>query len=132
MVAKKKNDSTETNETNSNEFPGLPAETREALKRKGYVPLSGSSKVGKWSVGQIVEGKFCGLKKAKFGFLFSVENPNGEMETWPATKSLEPSLLPIALGTEIYVECVGTKPSDYNNEMWLFELFAKPSHARNE
>lgn len=126
MAAKKNSQNTETVDS-----PRLDEETQERLRRMGYVPVGGGmGEIQKWEIGRKVEGRFCGVRKGKMGYLFDVEVKPGEVEVYGCPKALEPRLTPLPLGSQIYVECVGTKKSDYPNDMWLFEVFAKPAETK--
>lgn len=104
----------------------LDKDTQDRLSRAGFVPVGGGGDIQKWEIGKSVEGQFCGVRKGKMGYLFSVQTAPGMVEVWGCPKGLQPRIEELPLGTEIFVACVGTKPSDYNNDMWVFEVFAKP------
>ncbi len=110
------------------EKSGLDPATRERMVKMGWIPVGGGmGDIHKWSVGAKVEGRFCGVREGSTGHLFDIEVKPGEVEVWSCPKALEPRLSPIALGTILYIECVATKTTQYNNEMFLFEIFAKPA-----
>ena len=118
-------------QTVSGEQMRLDPETQGRLNKAGYVPLGGGGDIHKWEVGLRVEGQFCGVKPGKMGFLFSVQTEPGVVEVWGCPKGLKPLIEDLSLGTDIFVECIGMKPSDYKNEMYVFQVYARASGKSN-
>jgi hypothetical protein len=95
---------------------------RQMLADDGWVPAGGGDAIIEWHPGDVVQGRYCGMRKGKYGMLIDIEVKRGVVETRSAPRVLQSRLEGLPRQAGINIKCDGKVPSEKGNDMWLFTV----------
>lgn len=87
-----------------------------------------------WEEGMAVEGKLVEVRKAGNGFLLdldSIKGTDGELVTYGCPTVLKSKLRGVAVGTPVYIECLGKVLDTANGVAWDFTVHTPAAGKQN-